>query len=126
MLLTAFTIFYVYIFHVVFTKVYWKGDPRMTTQPRFRSTAMVSGILVTAVALGILVAHVQQTAQRHSRAGNTRPNASHPPLLVDAVTVRTEKVLQTNTLSGQVEPFRTATIAAEVAERVLNRPVQRG
>ena len=56
----------------------------------------------------------------------TASNAFGPALLVKAVPVQSRIVQEQNALSGQVEPFRIATVAAEVARPIVSRPVQQG
>jgi RND family efflux transporter MFP subunit len=81
--------------------------------------------LVALVGGGLLIARAQ-SGKPALMPGQTTKAGIAPTLLVDGVTVRTLAVQEENTLSGQVEPYRTATVASEVAERILNRPIQRG
>jgi RND family efflux transporter MFP subunit len=50
-----------------------------------------------------------------------------PVLLAETVTARTEPVPdRAAAISGQVEPYEVATVAAEAAEVIVSRPVERG
>lgn len=49
-----------------------------------------------------------------------------PRLLTTAVVVRQESIQEENALSGQVEPYRVAMLAAEYPNRVTTRPVKQG
>ena len=53
-------------------------------------------------------------------------NKFAPPLLVAPLTVHAEAMQTENTVSGQVEPLHVATLAAEVANRIVRRPVIQG
>ena len=60
-----------------------------------------------------------------SEARSPKPEA-RPTLLAESVAVRPASSANVVTISGQVEPFAVATVSAEVAARVLSRPLQRG
>jgi RND family efflux transporter MFP subunit len=97
----------------------------MTNDRRNLRPILAAG-LTAAAATGLLVVRAQPHTDISSRFQSAVAVSGGPILLVDAITVRAEQVQQVNTLSGQVEPYHTATIAAEVAERILRRPIQRG
>jgi RND family efflux transporter MFP subunit len=54
------------------------------------------------------------------------PAAAGPTLRVEDVTARSKIIQPENRISGQVEPYHTATIAAEIADRIIRRPIERG
>ena len=67
-----------------------------------------------------------KTAESDGIAPSPHHLITRPVLLAEAVTVRSADAANGVAISGQIEPFAVATISAEVAARVLARPVQRG
>ncbi len=102
----------------------------MRINRRLRLLASGSIVVVTAIAIGRLVVRAQSHANLQAGATQTASSEASdtggPILLVDVIEVRKVSVQQTNGLIGQVEPYRTATVAAEVADRIVSRPIQRG
>jgi len=84
--------------------------------------------LVAVGGSGFYLVHAQKRSGGVSGTGAARvsSSASGPALLVEALPVQSRIVQGQNTLSGQVEPFRIATVAAEVARPIVSRPVQQG
>ncbi|MCW3052419.1 MAG: secretion protein HlyD, partial [Chthonomonadales bacterium] len=77
---------------------------------------------------GFYLVHVQKrpVAMAGKESASVASKSSGPALLVEALPVQCRIVQEQNTLSGQVEPFRIATVAAEVARPIVSRPVQQG
>jgi RND family efflux transporter MFP subunit len=82
------------------------------------------GLIVATTGAGLWVVRAQSGTEAQPRS-RSRVTTS-PTLLVEAVTVRSQLVQQENAMSGQVEPYHSATVAAEVAERIIRRPIDRG
>src|SRR5713101_3371918 len=83
-----------------------------------------TGLLITAAGACLVVVRAQSGPESPPRSSTCVPWS--PTLLVEAVTARSQLVQRENRISGQVEPYHTATVAAEVAERILRRPIERG
>ncbi|MCW3054831.1 MAG: family efflux transporter, subunit [Chthonomonadales bacterium] len=102
----------------------------MRIQRRLRLLASGSILGVTAIAICVMVvraqSHANPNVEEDRRASSGASPAGETSLLVDAAPVHRVSVTQTNTLVGQIEPYRAATVAAEVAERIVSRPIQRG
>ena len=96
---------------------------------RNRSRLILAGLLVPLSLTGWLVVRAQSrpAAAKHVSGKSDKNAAGNAPhLLVEAVTVRMQTGTVESEISGQAEPCRTATIASEVANRVLSRPVRQG
>jgi RND family efflux transporter MFP subunit len=99
---------------------------------RYLVTGTCAVLIAAAIGAALLAARAQsgqrsESSQEGRRDSGTNASGSeNPVLLVDALTVREKNVQVVNQLTGQVEPFQTATIASEAAERVVSRPVRRG
>jgi len=89
-------------------------------------------IILAALVFTLVRVQVVQSAKHNpggipsAEAAADKAPVGATPLLVDVFTVQEHEIRLDNTISGSVEPYRTATIAAEVAERIIRRPVQRG
>ena len=97
----------------------------MKTQPNGVASRRFALVAVTIVACGTLAvrAALPHEIQR------PKPSATEkaiPLLPVTPITVHTETVQTENSVSGQVEPLHVATLAAEVANRIVARPVTQG
>ncbi len=92
---------------------------------RHTPITLAVGILAI-VGTAFLVVRAQSGKQPPTQNDAPKQKAAGPTLLVEAVPVRAQQVQDENALSGQVEPYHTATVAAEAAERILSRPIQRG
>lgn len=94
-----------------------------------RAARTLIAVVVTAfVGTSLLVIRAQSRtdrAQPPPRGGRGTTDL-RTPLSVRSLTVRSYPVREENTLSGQVEPNRTATIASEVGDRMVRRFVERG
>lgn len=90
-------------------------------RPPIPPTLVVFGLAFFAVA-GLLVVRAQ------TRPGAPAHPASDaaPTLRVEAVAVQAQPVQGENRLSGQVEPYHVAVVAAEAADRIMARPVRQG
>ena len=99
----------------------------MMNRNRFVSRLVLSlSALVAAGSGALYLVHAQsRPASDLKNATTTRP-AEPPALLVEAVSVHRQDVTIENALTGQVEPLRIATVAAEAARRLVSRPVQQG
>ncbi len=86
-------------------------------------------IVVVLSVLGIAIVSHQTGA---AKVGAERDVASklaateNLPILVDSVTVEQVNNSAASYISGDVEPYRLATVASEVGERMISRKVQRG
>lgn len=90
---------------------------RISNSPLF----VFSGLAVL-VGAGLLVVRAQSRPETAQRTGTRL----RPILHVEPITVKVQSVQRENALSGQVEPYHTALIAAEVADRIMARPVRQG
>jgi HlyD family secretion protein len=95
-------------------------------QPLRNRMRLLSAIalLVTTAGAGFVVVRAQSRPALQPRSSARA--ASGPTVLVEAMTARSELVQPENRISGQVEPYHTATVAAEVADRIIRRPIERG
>jgi HlyD family secretion protein len=101
------------------------ATPRRFDRSTVRS-ALAFG-LIALVGAGLLIARAQSGKPSSALRGSAHEADTHAPaLLVEAIAVRRTPVQERNVLSGQVEPYHVATVAAEVSERILSRPIQRG
>jgi RND family efflux transporter MFP subunit len=83
-----------------------------------------TGLLLTTAGACLVVVRAQSGPE--SRRLSSSHATTSPTLLVEAVRARSQLVQPENRISGQVEPYHTATVAAEVAERIIRRPIERG
>jgi RND family efflux transporter MFP subunit len=99
----------------------------MSHPNRFTTRLVLSLTALFAVGgSGLYLVHAQRRPtppQTHEAASTS---STGPALLVEAIPVRSRSVQDSNALSGQVEPFHIATVAAEVARPIVRRPVQQG
>ena len=93
---------------------------------RNRSRPLLIGALVPLALVGWLVVRAQSRPAASKTAADKNAAGNAPRLLVEAVTARMETGTAESEISGQAEPYRTATIASEVANRILSRPVRQG
>ena len=90
-----------------------------------RCALALAGLLVAGAGRLYLV-HAQRRSVGAPGRNGTGASAAVPELLVEALPVRARTVRAENALSGQVEPFHVATVAAEAARRIVRRPVEQG
>lgn len=92
----------------------------MQNRPAAPVRRVIAAILVLLVAV-FAVRLIQ------ARGGsNGKEPTLHSPLPVEVVTVRAEVVGDSNTLSAEIQPFRVATVSAEAADRIVERPIASG
>src|SRR5690349_16274609 len=104
------------------------SNMRQIRRERLLSPRNMAGMAVL-VCVGVLVVGVLgiwRGGKRSNPATDAQRVSATPVLLVEAVNVHTESVQAENTVSGQVEPYHIATVAAEVANRVTSRPIALG
>src|ERR1051326_1410036 len=87
--------------------------------------------LLTAAAIvaggAVVYAVYAQATQKHLMHATAQPTVSGgPALLVEAVTVQAQSVQTENALSGEVTPYRLATVSAEIGRRIVSRPILQG
>lgn len=94
--------------------------------PASRRTAL-TGIAVLVIAASLwLLRSPARSRPTIAEAASPAAKENAPALLTEAVLVRSQYVQAENQLSGQVEPYHVAVIAAEVANRIVARPVSQG
>ncbi len=99
----------------------------MPQSNRFAIRLALSLTLLLAVGGGgLYLVQAQSRSGSRPEKVSALPASSGAALLVEAVPVRTRRVPSENSLSGQVEPAHIATVATEVARRIVRRPVQQG
>ncbi len=84
---------------------------------------LVISFAALAGAGGLLFVHAQSRPTKPAVPGLS---ATAPTLLVDAVTVQERAVQEESLISGQIQPIHIATVAAEVANRIVTRPIEQG
>ncbi len=89
---------------------------------RFLSAA---AIMTIAGVVGLLALRAPSEVSASHRLLEVRP-AAETALLVEPVIASAQSVQSENRLSGQVEPYRVATVAAEVSRRIMIRPITQG
>lgn len=97
----------------------------MSNLSRFAPRFVLSLAVLSAIGGGFWLVHAQGRPAGNQEA-RKKALASEPTLLVEAVPVECRSVQAENRLSGQIEPVHIATVAAEVARRIVQRPVNQG
>lgn len=102
---------------------------RENKAPIVNSRAYSACIVIGLSALGFaFYAHQTGNANSSAERGIASKTAANEslPILIDSVTVEQVNHSVASSVSGEVEPFRTTTVASEVGERMISRKVQRG
>lgn len=97
----------------------------MTSQPNRFLRLLGAFTAFAAVAGGALILLRSPSTKAQSIEKSDMVTQS-PALLVEALSIREMQIQCQNALSGQVEPYRIATVAAEVAGRIVRRPIESG
>src|SRR5438045_2311541 len=87
---------------------------------------VVVGISIAIVAGAVGGIAFRSCARAQNPATTGTRTANEPHLLVSEITVHPITAAETVRMTGQVEAFRVAAVAAEVADRVESRPAERG
>ena len=97
-----------------------KTDPNGSAPRRF-TLAVVVVAVVGALAVRAALPHQNHKPKPAAVRDKTAPSLPVTSILVHAASVQSQ-----NRVSGQVEPLHVATLAAEVANRLVARPVTQG
>ncbi|HLK57632.1 MAG TPA: efflux RND transporter periplasmic adaptor subunit [Chthonomonadaceae bacterium] len=96
---------------------------RTLNNPRL---ALLTAAAVVAGGAAVFVVQAHARQERPVSLSATSSASKGSIILVDAFTVQSRTVQMENTLSGEVTPYRIATVSAEVNKRILNRPIEQG
>jgi RND family efflux transporter MFP subunit len=85
-----------------------------------------AAVATTLAAVILVIALLVTRARSQTSAPLQSKSHAAPILLVESATAQAESTTDAMTLTGDVQPLHSATIAAEVAERITARPINRG
>ena len=88
--------------------------------------ALLAALVVVAGGASVYAVHAQSRQRKTGAAALTPLPIAGSALLVEAISVQSQKVQTENALSGEVTPYRIATLSSEVSQRILQRPVAQG